>query len=258
MSEDSLGDRMKGYEIAAWTTLPRRMPVVLRVDGKAFHSYTKGLARPFDEPLCQAMDTVALSLCAEVQGAQLAYVQSDEISVLIHGYKRLSSQPWFGNDVQKMVSCAAAEVSSRMTEVSPTVFGRMKRAKFDARVFVVPENDVCNYFLWRQQDARRNSVQMVTRSMFSDQQCFQRDITAMKEMCASKGVLWDELPTYQRYGRCARRVPYDHQGTERHRWEIDREIPLFSDDRSYVERYLPVEAESDLQARSPAAIVDQR
>ncbi len=241
---DSLGDRMKEYEEAARATLPRRMPVILRVDGKAFHTYTRGLEKPFDENLCRAMNTVALSLCEEVQGSQLAYVQSDEISILIHGYKRISSQSWFGNEIQKMVSVSAAHASAVMTEVSHTIFGRLKRATFDARVFVLPENDVCNYFLWRQQDARRNSVQMLARSLYSDKQCFQKDASKLKEMCAAKEQPWDALPTSKKFGQCARRVAYDHEGTERHRWEIDNEIPLFSDDRAYIERFLPVEDES--------------
>lgn len=99
MTSDSLGDRMKGYEQAARVRLPMRMPVILRIDGRAFHTYTRDCDKPFDTKLMAAMDDVALRLCEEVQGAQIAYVQSDEISILVHNYKRLQSQAWFDNQV---------------------------------------------------------------------------------------------------------------------------------------------------------------
>lgn len=83
---DPLGDRMKGYEVACRTALPKRMPVIIRVDGKAFHSYTRGLKRPFDEHFIGAMDDVARALCSEIHGAVLAYVQSDEVSILVHNW----------------------------------------------------------------------------------------------------------------------------------------------------------------------------
>lgn len=103
-SGDSLGDRMKGYERACRTVLPRRMPVILRVDGKGFHGVTRGCDKPFDEHLTGLMNRVAIRLCEEAQDAVLAYVQSDEVSVLLHNYKRLQSEAWFDNEVQKIAS----------------------------------------------------------------------------------------------------------------------------------------------------------
>src|SRR3954470_25075323 len=98
---DAIGDRMKGYEHAARSALPRRMPVLVRLDGKAFHTWTRALERPFSDRLVQMMNEAAMNLCREMQGAVLAFVQSDEISVLLHNYKRLASAAWFDNEVQK-------------------------------------------------------------------------------------------------------------------------------------------------------------
>ena len=133
MVKDSLGDRMKRYETATRTSLVPRMPAIVRVDGKAFHSYTRGLAKPFDVLFMRAMNDVARKLCEEIQGAQLAYVQSDEVSVLVHSYKRFASTPWFDNQVQKMVSVAAAVATSQMVMNSQNVFGHLKECAFDAR-----------------------------------------------------------------------------------------------------------------------------
>ena len=107
MSNDAIGDRMKGYEQAARAALPRRMPVIVRVDGKAFHTWTRGCERPFDGKLVEVMNAAAIALCDEIQGAQMASVQSDEISVLVHNYKRYASSAWFDNEVQKTVSVSA-------------------------------------------------------------------------------------------------------------------------------------------------------
>ena len=239
---DSLGDRMKGYERAAKTTLPGRMPVVVRVDGKAFHTWTRGLTRPFDDGFMDAMDGVAVSLCEEMQGAVLAYVQSDEISVLLHNYKRLASAAWFDNEVQKIVSVSASIAGAEMTRLSADVFGGwMRRAVFDARVFVLPEADVCNYFVWRQQDAARNSIQMVAQSLFSQRELHGKDCRVLQEMIFQKGGQnWNDLPIGKRRGRCVRRIVVPGGFPA---WCVDLSIPLFTEDRAYVEQHLAVEPE---------------
>lgn len=274
-SHDSLGDRMKGYELAFRPVFPRRMPIILRVDGKAFHSYTRGLARPFDDKFSNAMDDVACALCANIDGAQLAYVQSDEISVLLHGYKRFASQPWFRNEQQKIVSVAASIAAAHMTAMSARIFDHIKYAYFDARAFVVPEADVCNYFLWRQQDATRNSIQMLARSLYSDSECFGRNISELQEMTWQRGHNWNDLPTWQRRGRCVRRVEMGVDGFDgliaraesrkkldagcspllamRHAWKADLEIPIFSQDRAYIEQHLALLPEEPTPAAAAGA-----
>jgi tRNA(His) 5'-end guanylyltransferase len=235
---DALGDRMKGYELAARTSLPRRLPVVVRVDGRAFHTYTRRLTRPFDSRFIDAMDVVTLELCGEVAGAVFAYVQSDEVSLLVHNYRRLRTEAWFDNQVQKIVSVAASVAAATMTAWSPRLFGTtaVRLAHFDARAFVLPEAEVANYFLWRQQDASRNSLQMLARSLYSHAECEGQGSAQLQEMCFRRGRNWNDLPVHWRRGRCAL------QGAEGD-WVVDREPPVFSRERGYVERFLQIEEE---------------
>ncbi len=231
MSETtSIGDRMKrNYETPFRLTLPWRSPVVIRLDGKAFHSWTSGLKRPFDEGFIGQMQELALYLCKEVQTTVLAYVFSDEISLLLHGYKRLNSEPWFSNQLQKMVSVSAGLASAKFTQIT----GRI--GVFDSRVFTVPEADVVNYFLWRQQDAARNSIQMVAQSLYSHKELHAKGEPELHELLYQKGVNWNDYPTQLRRGSCIRRIDDE--------WAIDREIPLFSENRLYVGSLLAIEQE---------------
>jgi tRNA(His) guanylyltransferase len=224
----SLGDRMKvNYENIFRQSLPMRMPVIMRIDGKSFGQWTKGLDKPFDETFIDNMIATTEFLCAELQNATLGYVQSDEISILMHPYKRYASQPWFGNEIQKMVSVAAGTASGKFSMLSN------RYAAFDARVFVIPETEVANYFLWRQQDASRNSVQMLARSLYSHSECENKNMNDMQEMTFQKGVNWNDLATEKKRGAC---VIKTDEG-----WTADREIPLFSQDRDYIDRLLAVE-----------------
>jgi tRNA(His) 5'-end guanylyltransferase len=252
---DALGDRMKRYEVAMRMVLPPRLPVILRVDGKAFHTYTRGLERPFSAPLMGAMDAVARRLCEEIDGAQCAYVQSDEISILIHSYKRFTSQPWFGNQVQKVVSVAAGLASAEMTAQSLAIFGEVRPACFDARLMVLPEGDVVNCFIWRQQDAIRNSVQMLARSLFSHKECHKKSVAELKPMCASAGQPWEDLDTRKQRGRLLLKKKVDNGETQTHivredapvvgvrrvQWMMVDPTPLFQEDRAVIEDLLQTE-----------------
>jgi len=233
----ALGHRMKSYEKDYRSRISRTLPVILRLDGKAFHTYTRGCKKPFDMDLIGAMNQAAIALCEQIQGAQLAFVQSDEISIFVHGYKRFTSSPWFDNSIQKMVSVSAGIASTTLTieEIRP--------AYFDSRAFGLPEWDVCNYFLWRQQDWTRNSVQMLARSMYSDKECFKKNNAALQEMCFQKGKNWNDLPTALKRGRCVVKESYEvttptGEASQRSRWVVDSEIPIFSENRDYIEKYL--------------------
>lgn len=233
MDKTSLGDRMKAYEGAFKHSLPARMPVVIRVDGKAFHTWTKKVKaeRPFDDKLIGSMQVTAVELCKEIQGAVLAYTQSDEISILVHNYKRLTSQGWFANEIQKMVSISASLASSVMTEA----YGC--RTLFDSRVFILPESEVVNYFIWRQQDASRNSIQMLARAHFSHKECHNKSGEDLQEMLFSqKGINWNDLPATKKRGSCAVR---DFIGA----WAVDTNIPIFTQDRDYINKLMVVEEE---------------
>ncbi len=254
MSVGDLAIRMKSYEEAARTTFPRRMPLIVRVDGKAFSKLTSSLkeaGQPFHAAFSATMDEVARTLCEEIQGAQLAYAQSDEVSVLVHGYKKWESSPWFDNQCQKVVSVAAALAASTFTFNSASVFGSLRQVAFDARAFVLPEHEVTNYFVWRQQDASRNSVQMLARSHFSHKECEGKSCAEMQEMLfQKKGVNWNDTPDGLKRGRIVVRRKQTHtyhmhgnpQTVERNAWTVEA-APHFTQARAFVEGLLAVEAE---------------
>lgn len=270
-TKDSLGDRMKGYEDTFRHTLPNRLPVILRIDGKAFHTYTRGCKRPWDENLVTVMNLTAIELCKKIQGAQLAYVQSDEISILLNNYAELETQSWFDNNLQKMVSISAAIASVTFSMNSWRIWnphyvksgvlleGDLKAAYFDSRAFVLPKEDVVNYFLWRQQDATRNSVQMLARTLYSHKECNNKNNSELQEMCFQKGQNWNDVQTAQKRGRCIIKKesvsvnepmivrlkdgtmgypPNFNAETVRKSWVVDNEIPIFSQDRDYVGKYV--------------------
>jgi tRNA(His) 5'-end guanylyltransferase len=248
MSNDSLGDRMKSYEDAYRISLPIRMPLIIRIDGKAFHSYTKGCQRPVDNNLLNCMNETAAYLCKNIQNVQLAYVQSDEISLLLVNYKELDSQSWFDNNLQKIVSISSALASSYFTSISDKIFGKIKLAQFDARAFVLPKEDVCNYFLWRQQDATRNSVQMLARSLYSHKECDNKNNSELQELCWQKGINWNDCPAFQKRGRCLIKTfkpktvenpkTLEKITVDRSEWTVDNEIPVFSQNRMYIDNYV--------------------
>jgi tRNA(His) guanylyltransferase len=234
--KDSLGDRMKAnYEDRFRILLPRRTNLILRIDGKAFHTYTRGFNKPFDDGLIEDMDKTAIALCRGIQGAKLAYVQSDEISVWVTDYDGLETSAWFDNNLQKMVSVSASIATAAFNrERTLRNIGKgggdfcidarddiPQFASFDARVFVIPEvAEVANYFLWRCQDATRNSVQMVARSLYSHKECEGKNIDQLKEMItkAKSGDHWVTLDCKYRHGRYIQKTPFPAQFTESHDW----------------------------------------
>ncbi len=197
-----------------------------------------------------------MALCQNIQGAELAYSQSDEVSVLVHGYKKFESEPWYSNQLQKIVSVSVAIASATFTASSWWCFGGgveghcldeaidpridIKPAYFDARAFVLPEAEVANYFLQRQQDAVRNSVQMWARSLYSHKDCHKKDVTAMKEMCVAAGQPWEGLTPTIRKGRCIKK---NYVNGVRMGWKVDTDIPMFGEDRAYIEDLLVLEPE---------------
>lgn len=149
--KDSLGDRMKNnYENRNKTYLTRRVPVILRLDGKAFHTYTKGFERPFSKPLSDLMTDTALFLCENIQGAKLCYTQSDEITILITDFDKITSDAWFGYESSKMNSIAASMAGVLFNDLAKRRgTGKDKYAFFDCRAFNIPEAEVANCFRWR-------------------------------------------------------------------------------------------------------------
>lgn len=240
-----LEDRMKNYyEHAYRIKLPRRMPVIIRLDGKAFHTFTRNFKRPFDKNLMDMINETAKYLCENIQGCQIAYIQSDEINLLLHNYKKLNSESWFDNNIQKIVSVSAGMASSKFTleylkyidDPDKIKFGKAfgKPIVFDSRVFVLPEAEVNNYFVWRQQDATRNSIEMIAQSMYSSKELHKINCNQLQEMIFQKsGKNWNDYPIDQKRGRCVKKV-FD-------KWMIDNIIPVFSKEVSYINDLLKIE-----------------
>ncbi len=182
-----LGDRMKEYEATYRQKLTMRMPAVIRLDGKAFHTLTKKCEKPFDEKLNKALRDAVVAMLEEIP-ARLAYMQSDEISLLLIDYNRYDSMQWFDGNVQKMASVSAsimgAEFSLRWG--SP--------GYFDGRVFTVPHPDIINYFVWRQQDCRRNAISGAAQSIFSPKQLHGKNSDEMISMLAENGKPIESFP----------------------------------------------------------------
>ena len=226
-----IGERMKHYYEKAYNIyMPYRMPVIVRVDGKNFHQFTKNMTRPFDSDFVTNMAAVATYLCKQMQTVQIAYVQSDEISLLLHPYKKLDTDPFFANEIQKISSVSAGLASSYMT----TLYKKI--AVFDARCFVLPESEVVNYFIWRQQDATRNSINSVGQSKFSKKQLHGKNVEEVQEMLFHQHKInWNDLETHLKRGFC---VVKTEEG-----WRVDWEVPIFTQNRNYIHDLLEVEEE---------------
>jgi tRNA(His) 5'-end guanylyltransferase len=171
----NLEERMKNnYENAYRIKMPRRMPVILRLDGKSFHTFTKHMNKPFDYILMKVMENTTKYLVNNIQGAVLGYTQSDEISILLFNYKQLDSESWFDNNIQKMVSISAGMASSFFTLEFDRLYHlsneEMVPVVFDSRTFTLPESEVNNYFISRQNDCRRNAIQMIGQHHYSPKQ----------------------------------------------------------------------------------------
>lgn len=194
-----LAERMtNNYEKRSKQYLIRRMPVIIRLDGRAFHSYCKGLDKPFDKIFMENMDHSALKVTEEMQGFKLAYIQSDEASFLLTDYDKLETDAWFDYNKSKIETISA----SLMTMYFNTFIQyHQKLAHFDARAFNIPENEVANYFIWRSRDWERNSIQMYTRSFYSQKQLQNMNREGMHDMLYEKGKNWStDLTDRERNG----------------------------------------------------------
>ena len=252
MNKDNLGDRMKTYENVTRTYLTRRMPVIIRIDGKSFHTFTRGFAKPFDEVMVKTMQDTMKYLCENVEGCVLGYTQSDEITLVLCDYKKLTSQAWFDNNIQKICSVSASMATMAFnkffynnmpacTDSSGTYYKALdKGAMFDSRVFNIPKEEVNNCLLWRQLDAIRNSIEAVAQANFSHNQLHKKNCNTLKEMLLQeKNINWENYPTHLKRGSCCIKMPQEitapnGEKVMRSHWVIDTEIPIFSQDSEYV------------------------
>lgn len=273
---DDLGVRMKTfYEQIPKTKLMRRCPVAIRIDGKAFHTFTRGFQKPFDEVLIKSMQGTMKYLCENIQGCVLGYTQSDEITLILVDYKKLTSSAFFDYEVQKLCSIAASMATmafnkffekyvdeyrfSKWDGVSNYEDGTWgyiqtllnavdKGAMFDARCFNIPKEEVTNLCYWRQDDASRNSIQMVGQANFSHKELHKKSRNDIQDMLMTqKGINWNDFPTYQKRGSCCVKKEIENKSTGyngevrsieyRTEWVIDTEIPIFKGEgREYIDR----------------------
>lgn len=272
---DELGKRMKEYyEQVPKTRLVRRMPVAIRLDGKAFHSFTRGFKKPFDDILIKSMQETMKKLCENIQGCVLGYHQSDEITLILIDYKKLTSSAWFDYEVQKMCSIAASMCTLYFNQIFRTnvnaffagkggdelgeyhkimCLARDKGAMFDARCFNIPKEEVTNLIYWRQLDATRNSIQMVGQANFSHKELQNKSCNQIQDMLMTeRSINWNDLPVYQKRGSCCIKsnisttfANVDEAGNvvtgsiERPHWYIDNNIPIFKgEDREYIDKLI--------------------
>ena len=229
----SLGDRMKeNYENRYRFYLTRRTPVVIRLDGKAFHTITKKCDKPFDGPFCTAMDVTAGMLVNDIQGSKLAYVQSDEISILLTDFDRFNTDAWFDYNIQKIVSVSAGMASayfSQHWESYVALGDKLSMGIFDCRAFNLPKEEVCNYFIWRQQDWFKNSLQMLARAHFSHKQLKGKKTQDLHDMLYKQGINWTEQSNRYKNGCCYIKIDGE--------WLMRSEL-IFTKEREVVENLL--------------------
>lgn len=228
-----IGARMKeNYEDRYRIKLTRRTPAIMRLDGRAFHTLTRSCEKPFDNEFIDTMNRVAQLLMAEVQGAKCSYIQSDEISLLQTDFDDLNTEGWFDYNVQKICSIAAAIASVEFTQLwrrkaaykTETFLGT---CIFDCRTFNIPKEEVCNYFVWRQQDWERNSLQMLAQAHYSHKELLNKGKAEIHDMLHLKGINWAELTLGQKNGWFV----FD-AGSQL------MEAPIFAENRMAIEQYL--------------------
>ena len=286
--KDSLGDRMKeNYENRSKTYLTRRTPVIIRLDGKAFHTFTRGMKKPYDEIFHNTMNATMKYLCENIQGCKLGYTQSDEITLLLTDYDTLSTDAWFDYNVQKICSVSASMatmafnkflygnvvehliqpeareaiekglpvipyvvdgyyglVDSEKDYVQTLLQAVAKGAMFDSRCFNIPKEEVTNCLVWRQQDATCNAIQMLGQCNFSHKELHGKSCNDIQDMLMlQKGINFNDMPTEFKRGVCCvkKEVPCtDRLIGYKLDWVLDKEIPIFTQDRDYVERTFKV------------------
>jgi tRNA(His) 5'-end guanylyltransferase len=255
---DKLGDRMKEfYENRYRIFLPRRMPLIIRIDGKSFHSLTRGFKKPYDLIIRDCMTETAIALCEQIQGTKIAYIQSDEISLLVTDYDDIKTDAWFDKNIQKISSISASIATLAFNKEFYTKYivsssnqkfleGKIFKALFDSRAFVLPKEEVVNYFIWRQNDASRNAVQGLGQENFSHKEIQGVNTSKLQEkLFTEKGLNFNDEPVFYKRGWSVKKVNVsisveNIQNNEiiRHKWEPDFNMPILTQERNYIEQYI--------------------
>lgn len=275
---DDLGTRMKEfYEGVPKTKLMRRVPVAIRIDGKAFHTFTRGFQKPFDSILMTSMQETMKYLCENIQGCVFGFTQSDEITLILIDYQKFTSSAWFDYEVQKVCSIASSmatmafnkfftknvnyfemthEHDDTINEYCTTLVNAAEKgATFDARCFNIPKEEVANLVYWRQLDAMRNSVQMVGQANFSHKELQNKSCNEIQDMLvAQKAINWNFYPEDCKRGAACIKLPPKEEvidvptATEkplrvvvnRSSWFIDKQMPILKENWDYINKYIYV------------------
>ena len=271
MDTSDLAKRMKDYEMRDRYFLQKRIPVAIRVDMRAGHTFTRGFKRPFDDIFMKSMQETAKYMCENIQGAKLAYVQSDEITIILTDYDTLETDCWFNYRTDKLCSISASMATMAFNRVfvkNVDEWGRLtfpnwdeggtneevdvdllklndayqraigKGAMFDARCFNIPKEEVTNLIYWRQLDATRNSIQMVGQANFSHKELQNKTCNMIQDMLhEQKGINWNDYPTVCKRGSACIYTEYANMnGSHNSGWIIDKEMPILKgEDRAYVD-----------------------
>lgn len=273
MDRSNLAIRMKEfYENVPKTKLMRRTPVAIRIDGKAFHTFTKGFQKPFDKVLMKSMQETTKYLCENIQGCVFGYTQSDEITLILIDYQTFDTCAWFDYEVQKLCSIAASMATmafnryfkENVKEYASHIpyYGTMypcdekeqkymnilnkavdKGAMFDARVFNIPKEEVTNLIYWRQLDATRNSIQMVGQANFSHKELQNKSCNDIQDMLfKEKNINWNDFPIDCKRGSAVIYSEYQNPNSSNIKgkgWIIDTEMPILrGKDREYVDKLI--------------------
>lgn len=269
MIKDELGKRMKkNYEEITKYRLTRRMPVIVRIDGKAFHTHLKGFKKPFDSLIMQTMQETMKYLCENIQGCVLGYTQSDEISLLLIDYENLHSDAYYDNEIQKICSVTASMATMQFNRTFTSLADKYldsyyeawnhtdeeekyvnliekkindSNAMFDSRCFNIPKEEVTNYFYWRQLDATRNSIASVGQAYFSHKELMNKSSNMIQDMLhEQKGINWNDYSVPEKRESCAIR-PWlsEEHNIVKNKWIIDQNIPIFTNEgREYIEKLI--------------------
>lgn len=219
MDKTNLGDRMKAYESNAEQRLLPKLPIIVRLDGRSFSKFTKGMERPFDAKFKEAMVETAKHLVKETH-AVVAYTQSDEITLILYTDNVKSGSTMFEGRIQKLTSVfasiATAKFIMEMLEKFPERINKDKQPHFDARAFVVPsKSEAANCILWRVQDAVKNSIQMLARSEFSHKELMHKNTNELQhKLITEKDINWNDLPRSFKQGDFIRKEKVEMKLTD--------------------------------------------
>lgn len=267
MQHTEIGTRFKNYELITEGHLYRRTPVIIRLDGNAFHTFTRShWGKCWSSDFNQCMSRAVENMMKKIGGAKVAYIQSDEVSILLTDYDTLVTEAWFGYDLSKVISISAGMMSAYFDREMVNYVAGFEGEKpelgnpvwFDSRAFNLPRDEVTNYFIWRQQDCIRNSISFYARQTFSDSELHGKSRREMLTMLDAKGKHWDELPAWMKNGLAVKKViTKDPKFGNILRWNVDYQVPRFSQARNYIEKYVNVDQISPEELAKAGEVVAQ-